>query len=156
MSIDIYSPLPPEASELYHCLKKKFDLLREFSAVTESLKRELDLQNLSGVNDLLDQRQRLIEIIDRMDKQIGQTRSQDVLRGQKLSDGFQDKILDISKGIEEILREVKSLDQECMTRMVSRQEEIKDGLLRIRKGFKTVHCYSGNEVPSPKFMDATG
>lgn len=156
MSIDIYSLLPPEASELYDCLRKKLDLLREFSAATESLKRELDLQNLSKVNDLLDKRQSLIEIIDRIDEQIGRARLQVFVRGQKLSEGFQDDILVISKEIEEILQEVKCLDQECMTRMASWQDEIKNGLLRIKKGFKTVHCYSGNQVPPPKFMDATG
>ena len=136
-----------EESGLITCLEKKLAAVKDFSSITETLRDRVENGDLSKVMPLLAQRQELIEHIDRIEEQIQKIRPKKTLKE------LRNRTEPVSRTIWEILKKTVALDKACAARVISWQDEIKGELIKMRKGLKAVHSYTGRLSGPPKFLD---
>ncbi|MBM4339199.1 MAG: hypothetical protein FJ110_06625 [Deltaproteobacteria bacterium] len=134
-------------------LESKLHTLREFLAITESLKTKLDHQDMSVVIRLLDQRQNLIHIIDQMEKEVQEIRPGNLLNNQQYPDEIREKVSTLLKTVEDVIRRIEILDQQCINRITSWRSEIRGELQKIQYGLKAVEFYSEKTIRQPRFLD---
>jgi len=136
-----------EGSGLISCLEKKLAFVKDFSSITEAIRSKVEKGDLSAVTTLLAQRQELIDHIGRIEEQIQKIGPKNPLKG------LRDRTDSVSRTIREILEKTIILDKECVAQMISWQDEIRGELIRMRKGLKAVHSYTGRLTGPPKFLD---
>ena len=140
-------------SHLIDCLEKKWDILRDFLRITESLKNKADLQDMPGVMRLLDQRQDCIHTVNRIDDQLLKIRSENPPNEEEIPEEFKERIGSVSQNIKKILQEVRTLDQGCLDRITSLRDEIKVELLKVHQSLRATHSYAEKSMGQPKFLD---
>jgi hypothetical protein len=130
---------------LADCLERKLGALRDFLIVTESLKVKCGVEELGEITQLLDRREELMHTINWIDDQIQEI-------GSGLTQGS-DGYIGTVHAIQDVLTRIKILDDQCLDKVISSRERIKNELLEIRNGFKATHCYGGKSFLRPRFLD---
>jgi hypothetical protein len=130
-------------------LERKEKSLELFLAMTQALKDQLILKDVSAVERLLDQRQALMDTIDRMDGEIHEIRPRDPLSQvrREMRESF--------THIEDTLQKAKLLDKQCMEMTLTWREDLKNTLSKMRDSLKAVHGYGPKSTNPPRFMDIT-
>lgn len=132
-----------EVEETSNPLEKKLTILKEFLAVTESLKVRCDLEEWEAVARLINRRQELIQVMHQIDGQIREN-------GWELNCR---KEIQTLQEIQEILREIKGLDGQCFHQISHFHERIKEELYEVRNGLRTIHGYIRRSILQPRFLD---
>jgi hypothetical protein len=130
---------------LADCLERKLGALRDFLIVTESLKVKCGVEELGEIPQLLDRREELMYTVNWIDDQI-----------QKIGSGLTQNsngYIGTVHAIQDVLTKIKILDDQCLDKVTSSRERIKNELLEIRNGFKATHCYANKLIHQPRFLD---
>lgn len=142
-----------DSLELSRSLKEKLHLLNDYLTQTERLEAGIGLQAPSTLMELLERRQHLIQEMDRIDGRIGAC-IEEAPSGKINSCGKPGETIRLlSKGIEDVLQQIKATDERCMRRLTSRHQEVKQEVAEKFPGLKAIHCYRGRPARPPKFID---
>ncbi len=134
---------------LSDCLEKKLDSLKTFLVITEAIRDSVEAHHIQRLEQLLRQRQEVVNTVDMIDDQIRRIRSSGPLKKQD------EKTLSLFRGIEEILERSRALDQECTERMSLWREDVRDQLSKMREGLRAIHGYARRPIRPPKFLNVT-
>ena len=140
-------------AKLCHRLEEKRILLSDFLGLTESLRVRLDCNDVWGLASGLAEREVLIKRIDRLDEEIGGIQSETSIEERRGSPESEEGVRSILAKIEEMLKQTRIMDQQCMDRLTAWRDEVKGQMQGISTGSKAVRQYGQGLFVQPKFLD---
>jgi hypothetical protein len=139
--------------DLGQCLNEKLNILKGFLSITESLRMNVDSQNLEEMAQLLGRREAMILEVDRIDERIEEVQSKKggIKTGLPLDD--RESLRLILSSIELVLQRALMLDRECIQKVALLRDAIKNEWMGVKKSIKAVHSYAGTPAQTPRFLD---
>jgi hypothetical protein len=134
---------------LFECLNHKLESLEKFLATTEMIRDCVESHDLHMLEDLLRQRQAVVDRVDRIDEQIRR------IRAERLSEPQTEEITSLFRSIEEVLERSRILDQRCTEMLALWREDVRAHMARMREGLRVVHGYARRPIRPPKFLNVT-
>jgi len=134
-------------------LTEKLRTLKEFLSISESMRASLDLPDMGEVSQWIGKRQELIGRIDRMDDEIRRIAGKPPLSGTEWPERLREEILLLYRAIEETLRTVRAIDEECQDRISTLRNEVKVDLQALLHSLATIRGYKGGSIQPPRFLD---
>ena len=134
-------------------LNEKLRLLKEFLAISKSMRAGLEQMDIEEVTRGIARRQELISQIDRMDEEIQKISSPPPFLKTDWPERHREEMLFLYRSIHGVLQQVKEIDEACQDRMTLLRDEIKAELKKAFHGRVAIRGYMGNPAPSPKFLD---
>ncbi|MCG6537202.1 MAG: hypothetical protein L7F78_21450 [Syntrophales bacterium LBB04] len=134
------------------CMEKKLDSLRNFYSVTISIKKTLDSGDVDDIDSLIQERERYIGIIDRIDDYVLKIRNDKPTYFSSLADKTRNLIRVLTGRIEKTLKEISALDKENSKAAATHLHAIQQELLKINHDRHGLHGYRNN-IREPRFLD---
>lgn len=141
-------PIPP--MNLTSLTEKKIEALTQYLKITESLDSKIHSGKIEEIENLLDERNRLIEMVGSIDQEI---HAMQLNRPKTEANNFLQSHKEFIKPIQELLKEIESLDKHCIIKLTQKRNEIKSQLLLNHNFYKTIKFYRKPPHFQPKFLD---
>ncbi|AGL01664.1 hypothetical protein [Desulfoscipio gibsoniae] len=134
-------------------LRKKLALLKEFYYLTNSLQRTLSSENIEEFNDILEERKKLIESINSLDKELLLNEKQ-IPTPYNANEIPNNEIKELEINIKVYLMQIRGIDQKV-------QHDLKQNYNNIIKALDTMRVnrlavasyYKKNNQPPAFFVD---
>jgi hypothetical protein len=131
----------------------KISGLKEFLAFTDRLLQQLQQKNLADIPHLLEERNRLIQQMDRMDRQTGLDRFDPSLAQGNMYGPLQKRWDSMVQELRDLLQQAADQDHQCFLEAQALKESIRDELVQFRKNSRVARFYAGRRSLQPRFMD---
>jgi len=141
------------SAAILEAVAEKINGLREFLALTETLQHHLQQKNLADVPHLLEERNRLIQRMDRADRQTGLDRFDPSSAKKNLSGSLQSRSDSMVRELRDLLQRTADVDHQCLKEAQAFKEAIQDELTLFRKKLRVARTYGGRPILQPRFMD---
>ena len=141
------------STAILEAVAEKISGLREFLAFTETLHKQLQRKNLADIPPLLEERDRLIQKMDRADRQTGLDRVDPSLAKKNMSAPLQGRLDSMVQELGDLLQQTADLDHQCFKEAQAWKEGIRDELTQFRENSRVARFYVGRPVLQPRFMD---
>jgi len=141
------------SAEILDAVAEKISAPKDFLAFTEALQKQLKHKNLADIPPLLEERNRLIQKMERADRGTGLDRLDPSL-GQNISDPLQRRLDSMVGEMWDLLQETAELDHQCFQEDQAWKEAIREELSQFRKNSRVARLYAGRRGFQPHFMDA--
>lgn len=135
------------------CMEKKLDALSIFYSVTASIKKILDSGDVVDIDSLFQERQKCIDIIDRIDTYIVKIRNDNPTYLSSRPDRTKTLRKVLNGKIEKTLKEIFALDKENSMIADSHRDAVRQELLKIIHNRHGFHGYRDNISQKPRFLD---
>jgi len=142
-----------DPSDLLQSLRKKLKLLREMLSVSEAMNTGLHPFQMGRVTDGLTKRQELMSRIDQMDKDMKYLQGDPPWSTLNWPVGWKDEIRLCCQSIEEVLHQMKTMDDECYKQISVLRDDVKTEIQLALQGMLTVRGYQGKSANTPKCLD---
>jgi hypothetical protein len=144
-----------DLSKLIKYSQEKFDKLQEIKQLTGMQKDAIDEEDINKLNNLVAQKQKIIDYIDWCDssfqKELEQMKEHLGIKNlaelkEKVDEKDDETLVGIIKGIVTTIEEIQDMEKENHAKLLSSMEQIKERLKRVRKGKKGLGGYNRNAV----------
>ncbi len=145
-----------EARKIYDLLEQKREAFEGFLSATTSLKAIADFQNnRERVVSLIDERQRYIKAINRIDGRIDRMRRENPHLVSGLPDGMRERIGRLTAMVSEIAEKAGSINKECEGMLTLWRNDIKDRMIGVRRSHPKVRARADRayRAGQPRFLD---
>jgi ElaB/YqjD/DUF883 family membrane-anchored ribosome-binding protein len=140
------------SAEILDAVAEKISALKDFLAFTEALQQQLKHKNLADIPPLLEERHRLIQKMERVDRETGLDRPDPSL-GQNISDPLQRRLDSMVGEMRDLLQTTADLDHECLKEAQALREAIREELAQYRKNSRVARTYVRQRSRQPRFKD---
>ena len=144
---------PEDPLRICECLEKKLDSLRNFYLATASVKKTVDCGEADRIDNLIHEREKCMDIIDRIDDYMQKTGSDKPAYFSSLPDKTKAMIKALGGRIEKTLKEISALDKECNTAAALRIGILQQELLKTMRDRHGFQGYGDNKHRIPRFLD---
>jgi len=131
--------------------EKKIEALTQYLKITESLNSKIYSGQIEEIENLLNERNSLIEMVGSIDQEI---QALQLNRSKMEGNNFLQSHKEFIKPIQELLKEIESLDQYCITKLTEKRNEIKSQLSQNHNFYKTIKFYRKPPLFQPRFLDS--
>lgn len=148
-----------KAREIYDLLGRKREAFKGFLSVTRSLSECSDSEENNGekIASCIEERQRCITMINRIDDRIRRVRSEDPFVISGLSKDAREKLAERAAVIGDIAAQAMQINKECEATLTRRRDELKgqiDAVHRSRHSTPS-RARKAYRADQPKFLDIT-
>lgn len=143
------SNLNPQTN-LFNLIVKKIEALTQYLKITESLDSKIYSGDIEEIENLLNERNSLIEMIESIDQEIQELQ---LNRPKMEANNFLQSHKELIKPIQELLKEIESLDQYCITKLTQKRNEIKSQLSQNHNFYRAIKFYRKPPLCQPRFLD---
>ncbi len=144
---------PEDPLRICECLVKKLDSLRNFFSATVSINKTFASGEAANIDGLIQEREKYMELIDRIDAYIRKIREDKPAYLSSLPDKTRTLIKDLYRRIERILGEISAVDKECNAVAVTRTGIMQRELLKMTQDRHGLQGYRGAISRTPRFLD---
>ncbi len=134
-------------------LREKIRLLDTFRQKSVMVKNAIDSKDISGLNLHLKERQRLIDMIKRCDKECEGFEKKYGFSMGKLSQMAKNLVLKCKDQIRGLLKSIAEIDTECGALAQAEYDLTKNDVLKARRGFQVTRGYGDKRYRYPRFLD---
>jgi len=131
-------------------LEKKVKACDEFLSATLLLKEALETEEMTAVNNLISRREKLVGIIDGLDRRIDRYRQAGLFAQDSVN---RRKMIKYSEDIKRTLKQILSANQDCDTIAAGRCEGLRKDITSIRRKEEGFHGYSRSKEKTQKFLN---
>ena len=145
----------PRIDEL---LEQKLDAFERFRAATAALRDVDDFQgSRERIASLINERNICIRIIERIDRRLGALRKEHPSFAPGLPGEIRERVRRLTGMILDSATQSREMSSECEKRLARRHDDMKNQLIRIRRGREGVRGQAGKTYRKgqPKFVDMT-
>lgn len=139
-------------------LEQKLNAFERFRAATAALRDVNDFQeNCEKIASLINERNICIRIIERIDRRLGALRKEHPSLAPGLPVEVRQRIRRLNGMILDSATQSREMSSECEERLARRHDDMKNQLIRIRRGREGVRGQAGKTYRKgqPKFVDMT-
>jgi hypothetical protein len=139
-------------------LEQKLNAFERFLSATTSLRGMPDFQNNREVIvSLINERQRCITAIDRIDGRLNRIRREGPALVSRVSNETGGRIRRLETMIRDLATKAGQISKECEAMLALWHDDIKNQMMRVRQGRNGIHSRAGKayRTRQPKFFDMT-
>ncbi len=134
-------------------LAEKKKALKDYLALSESMRKSLHQSDLEEILRWIEMRQELIGRINRLDDDTRQAFGFPSFSTGEWPESIRQEILIGFREMEEVLNVVKQIDHECQQQMALRRNGVQSERERLAQEVKTARSYMRGLDHSPRFLD---
>jgi len=134
-------------------LKAKVQLLDAFKLATAKMKEILDSKDMPRMALHVKERQRIIDRIERIDREANQFVQGDSFSIEKLSNKAKDVVRSHWDQMKTTLASLADVDKECLALAEAEHEALKSDILKVRLGLGVAKSYRGTCHQGARFLD---
>ncbi|NVL89819.1 MAG: hypothetical protein HWN69_02320 [Desulfobacterales bacterium] len=134
-------------------LKEKIELLSSYKLATSKIKETLELKDLRRLGRYLKERQRLIDKIEQIDKEVNMLTRENGFSIEKLSEKARDLFRGYVDRIRDVLESLSGIDKGCLDLARTEHDSVKSEILKIQQGRRVVNGYRQARRQTPRFLD---
>ena len=143
---------------IYDLLEQKLNAFERFLSATTSLRDMPDFQNnREKIVSLINERQRCINTIDKIDGRIHKIRREGPSLVSRVPNETRGKITRLATMIGDIATKAGQITKECEAMLTLWHDDIKNQMIHIRQGRNGIHSRADKayRTRQPKFLDMT-
>lgn len=144
---------PQNSPSIANCVELKLNAFKRFYSATVALKKHIDAGEVDEIANIIQERQKYMDIIDRIDNYIRKIRRDDPAHVSSLADETRGQIGTLTDEIGKALREISALDKECNIAAASRLDNLKQELLKAMQSQHNLRNYHDGAPHISKFLD---
>jgi hypothetical protein len=133
-------------NELSNLLERKVTACQDFLSATMLLKAALETEEMTDLDCLIGKRQKLIRIMDDMDRRIEHHRDR-IPPDQSRQLGM------VSEKLKRLLKQMISVNQDCDALAVGRCNGLREEIMDIRRMGTGIHVYGHANEKTQKFLN---
>lgn len=141
------------ADEYCKQLDEKLALLEQFKEETVNVKRFLDDGEVDGIGLHLKKRQRVVDRISRLDKDMNRLKERAHVSAESDSAKTGRRIKSYYESIKDALEKIAAVDQECRSKAIEFHDGLKRNILQMKQGVAATKGYGAPRCKDPKFLD---
>lgn len=134
-------------------LKEKIELLSSYKLATSKIKETLESKDLRRLDHHLKERQRLIDKIEQVDKEVDMLTRENGFSIERLSEKARDLFKGYVDQIRDVLESLSGLDKGCLELARTEHDSVKSEILKIQQGRRVVNGYRPARCQTPRFLD---
>jgi hypothetical protein len=134
-------------------LKEKVQLLDAFKQATVKMKNVIDSKDIPRMALHVKERQRIIDRIERIDREVNQFVQGDSFSIEKLCNKAKDVVRSHLDQMKTTLASLADVDKECLALAQAQHEALKSDILKVRLGLRVTKSYRGTCHQGARFLD---